>query len=164
MSIAKEEFAEGFSCFCPAGSRLLILGSFPSVKSRQEGFYYGNRQNRFWRVLAEYFCEPLPQTVAQKQHLLTRRGIALWDVVVRCQITGSSDASIRGEEIADIAALLQSTGISHILCNGTKAYELFAAHFPQYVPLARKMPSTSPANPRFSKEVWFAALKEYIPC
>ena len=151
-------YAEGFPPVCDERSRVLILGSFPSVKSRAQSFYYGNPQNRFWRTVCGYFGEAVPDTVEEKRAFLLRRGIALWDVVERCKIVGSQDASISEEEIADIPALLEGSGIRHVLCNGSKAYELFAKHFPKLLSNAQKLPSTSPANPRFSAKAWQAAL------
>lgn len=161
-SDAKEKSvrAEGFAPVYSAQSKLLILGSFPSVKSRAVSFYYGNPQNRFWRTVSGFFGEDLPEDVAQKREFLLRRGIALWDIVTDCYIVGSSDASIRREQIADIPALMQETDVRHIYCNGGKAYELFVKAYPQYLPITRKLSSTSPANPRFSEREWHAALQE----
>ena len=84
-----------FEPFCPPGSRILVLGSFPSAASREQGFYYGHPRNRFWHVLAAVYGEGVPEDLAQKQALLTRRNIALWDVILSCDIEGSADASIR---------------------------------------------------------------------
>lgn len=151
-------FAEGFAPVYQADSRLLILGSFPSVKSRDVGFYYGNPQNRFWRTVCGYFGETVPDGTEEKRRFLLRNQIALWDVITSCEITGSSDASIRGERVAEVDKLLQETNIGAVFCNGSKAYSLFCAKFPQYVPIARKLTSTSPANPRFSSEEWKSAL------
>lgn len=151
---------EGFTPVYNENSRLLILGSFPSVKSRAEGFYYGNRQNRFWRTVCGFFGEEAPETIEKKRDFLLRRGIALWDVVMSCEIDGSSDASISGEIVADIPALLKGSKISAILCNGTKSYSLLSEKFPELVPMTVKMPSTSPANPRFSKEAWMKELEK----
>ena len=86
-----------FHTFAPvfdASSRVLILGSFPSVRSREEGFYYGHPRNRFWQVISELLCEPLPLTIPEKRELLLKSRIALWDVCSSCEITGSSDATI----------------------------------------------------------------------
>ena len=151
---------EGFPPVYDGNSRVLILGSFPSVKSRASGFYYGNPQNRFWRTVCGFFSEPVPGSPDEKRAFLLRRGIALWDVVESCEIVGSSDASIRNERVADLPALLNGSGIGTIFCNGTKAYSLLADKFPGLLPAARKLTSTSPANPRFSAEEWIAALRE----
>ncbi len=149
----------GFDPFFREESRVLILGSFPSVKSRAEGFYYGNRQNRFWRTVSGFFGEETPRTVAEKQAFLLRRGIALWDVVTECDIVGSSDSSIENEVVADVPALLERTKITRVFCNGSKAYELLIRRFPALEGVAVKLPSTSPANPRFSERVWREALR-----
>ncbi len=150
--------AEGFAPVWDENSRILILGSFPSVKSREEGFYYGNRRNRFWGVVCGFFGEEIPDTVQGKRDFLLRRGIALWDVVTSCEIVGSSDASIRGEKIADLPALLSRSKIGSVLCNGTKAYSLLIESFPSLAERAVLLPSTSPANPRFSAKAWEEAL------
>ena len=88
-------------------SVVLILGSFPSVKSRETAFYYGHKQNRFWRTVCGFFGEDVPATVAGKREFLLRRNIALWDVIIECDIVGSSDASIRNEVVADIPSVLE---------------------------------------------------------
>lgn len=143
-------------------SRVLILGSFPSVKSRAENFYYGNPRNRFWGTLCKFFGEEVPASAEEKRALVLRHGVALWDVVSSCEISGSADASIRSEEIADIPALLVQGKIGAVLCNGQTAFSLFAAHFPQWAARAVRLPSTSPANPRFSEDVWLETLKQYL--
>lgn len=152
------EHAKGFEPFYDEKSKLLILGSFPSVMSRKEGFYYGNPQNRFWRTVCGFFGEPPPTGVAEKKDFLRRRNIALWDVVTECSVEGSKDASIQGEQVADVEGLLKKSKIETIFCNGSKAFETLERHFPTLLARARKLPSTSPANPRFSKEVWENAL------
>ncbi len=150
----KEVFAEGFGPVADENSRLLVLGSFPSVKSRAVGFYYGNPQNRFWKFVCGYFGESVPADPAGKREFALRRGIALWDVALSCRICGSSDASIHDVRIADVPALLRGSRISRILCNGGTAYALFSAHFPAFCGMTVRMPSTSPANPRYSAEAW----------
>ncbi len=151
-------FFEGFApCYFP-DSRLLILGSFPSVKSRAEGFYYGNPQNRFWRTVCGFFGEDVPAEIEQKRAFLQRRRIALWDVVTACEIEGSADASIREAQLADVAALVHRTQICEVFCNGKTAYTLLEKAPPCPVPV-RLLPSTSPANPRFSAAVWEDALR-----
>lgn len=153
---------EGFEPFIDKDSRVLILGSFPSVKSREEGFYYGNKQNRFWRVLADFFgCAP-PNTVEEKKQLLKNGKIALWDVVTSCEIVGSMDKDIRSPRIADIPSLLAVYPLSSIFTNGATAHKLFMKHFPFYAPLCVNLPSTSPANVRFSAAPWLAALSSAL--
>ena len=153
-------FFRGFDPAFDEDSVLLVLGSFPSVKSRQEGFYYGNPQNRFWKTVCGYFGEETPETVAEKKAFLKRRHIALWDVVTACEIEGSQDSSIRREEVADLPSLLSGSNIKRIFCNGGKSFELLEREFPQFLRITQKLPSTSPANPRFSVEVWHQAFNE----
>lgn len=128
-------------------SRVLILGSFPSVKSRENQFYYGHPQNRFWKMLAEIAGEEVPGTIEEKKIFLLNRRIAVWDVIESCEIEGSSDSSIRNVVANDMDIILQQAPIEKILCNGGKAYELFLKYCaaPGYPPV-KKMPSTSPAN------------------
>ena len=152
--------AEGFAPVYDGESRVLILGSFPSVKSRAEGFYYGNPQNRFWRMLAAFFVEPLPQTVEEKQAFVLKHRIALWDMVASCEIVGSMDIAIKGERVVDVKSILRHAPIRKILCNGAKSFELFSAAHPALLSMAVKLPSTSPANPRYREEAWHAALSE----
>ena len=154
------EFCKGFDPFYDEESTLLILGSFPSVKSRQEGFYYGNPRNRFWETVCGYFGEATPATVAQKKAFLNRRHIALWDVVTSCRINGSKDSSIQEETVADIPRLFQNSKIKKIFCNGGKSFELLEREFPALLEMTQKLPSTSPANPRFDRSVWHRALDE----
>lgn len=156
----KAAFCEGFAPVFDENSRVLILGSFPSVKSRETGFYYGNPQNKFWRTLGAFFHEEPPKDPEGRRAYVLKHGAALWDVVLSCTIEGSSDASIRGEQVADVASLVKGSKIRRILCNGTTAYDLFQRHFPELVPIAKKLPSTSPANPRFCLEPWLEALSE----
>ena len=111
--------------FFGSDSQILILGSFPSVKSRESGFYYGHPQNRFWRVLSSVFDAPLPQTIEQKQEFLRTRHIALWDVAAECSIRGSADSSISAVTANDIAPLLRSTQIKAVFLNGQTAQKLF---------------------------------------
>ena len=132
-------------------SRVLILGSFPSVRSREEGFFYGHPQNRFWKVTARVFGEEVPQTVDEKKAFLLRNHIALWDVIGSCDIEGSSDASIRNAEVNDISLILKTAGIKAVFLNGKKAYSLYQKYM---YPLVKRegicLPSTSPANAMWS--------------
>ena len=134
----KREYCEGFDPVYDGNSVVLILGSFPSVKSRAEGFYYGNKQNRFWRTVSVFFGAELPKTVEEKRAFVLRNRIALWDVVTACEIEGSQDSSIVNERIADIPALLEKSNIKAILCNGTTAYGLLAKNFPALVAYCKK--------------------------
>ena len=154
------ERAFGFEPVYSEDSRVLILGSFPSVKSRAVGFYYGNPQNRFWKTVCGYFGEDVPADTEGKREFLLRRKIALWDVVTSCEIKGSSDASIRAEAVGDLQSLFQKCGASRILCNGSKAYTALLETAPALLPYAVRLNSTSPANPRFTVQEWHTALKE----
>ena len=147
----------GFEPVFDANSRVLILGSFPSVKSREVDFYYGNPRNRFWGMLYSYFQEPLQIGTENRREFLARRGVALWDVVMRCRIVGSQDASITDYEAADLSRVLSCAPIERILLNGKTAYSIFKKCAQTDVP-ALCLPSTSPANPRFNEEEWRAAL------
>ena len=128
-------------------SRVLILGSFPSVKSREEGFFYGHPQNRFWKVTASVFGEDVPKTIDEKKSFLLRNHIALWDVIGSCEIDGSSDSSIRNVSVNDIKMILETAGIQAIYLNGKKAFQLYQKHM---LPVTGRegicLPSTSPAN------------------
>ena len=134
-------------------SRVLILGSFPSVKSRELRFYYGHPQNRFWPLIAELLGEDVPQTVEEKRRLVLARGIALWDVIESCEIEGSADSSIRNARANDLTAILREADIRLILTNGKKADALYRKHiYPVTGIEAVCMPSTSPANAAWSME------------
>lgn len=134
-------------------SRVLILGTFPSVKSREENFYYGHPQNRFWRLIANLTGEEVPTTIAEKKALLLRHGIALWDVVLECDIIGSSDSSIRNVVPADINRILKSANIEKIIANGATAHRLYEKYCRESTGReAVKCPSTSPANAAFGME------------
>ena len=154
----KQRIKMGFEPVYNEHSKVLILGSFPSVKSREISFYYGNKQNRFWKMLCGYFGEEIPQTVEDKKAFLLRNGVALWDMVRTCEIEGSSDASIRGEEIVDLRPIFQKASIEKVLLNGSLAYKLFVENYGAFGVEYEKMPSTSPANPRFDEKIWKKAF------
>lgn len=151
----------GFPPYAAENADILILGSFPSVKSREQRFYYGHPSNRFWKVLAEFFGEPLPRTTEEKKSLLRKHRIALWDIVTECEIVGSADSSIRNSEVADVPDFIARHPVKKILLNGKTAFEIFKTAFPELLPCAVLLPSTSPANPRFDKTIWFDALRRY---
>lgn len=132
-------------------SRTLILGSFPSVKSREQCFFYGHPQNRFWRLTAMLFDEEVPQSIEEKKRLILRHNLALWDVVHSCTITGSSDSSIKNVVANDLSPILNGSEVDRIFANGALAHKLYMKHiFPQTGIEAVKLPSTSPANAAFS--------------
>ena len=147
-------------------SRILILGSFPSVKSREAAFFYGHPQNRFWRVLAAVLGEEAPQTVAEKKSLLLRHGVALWDVIASCDIVGSSDASITNVVPNDLSRILDAAPVRRIFCNGGTAYRFYSRYDEAVWGKAEALPSTSPANARSSvqtlTERWRAALAPWL--
>lgn len=135
-------------------SRILILGSFPSVKSREQGFFYGHKQNRFWKVTAGVFGQPVPETIEEKRKFLLEQHIAVWDVIASCEIEGSSDASIRCVVPNDLTDILKTADIRQIFCNGGKSFELYRKYLlPVTGREAVKLPSTSPANAAASLEV-----------
>ena len=129
-------------------SRILILGTLPSVKSREQNFYYGHPQNRFWKLLAR-ICEtePVPATIEEKKAFLLEHHIAVWDVIAECDIIGSSDSSIKNVVPTDLNRILAQAPIQKIYGNGGKAYELYRKYsYPQIQREMIKLPSTSPAN------------------
>lgn len=136
-----------------AHSTVLILGSFPSVKSRETGFFYGHAQNRFWRVTAAVFGCPVPATIPEKRAFLLGNRIALWDVLAACDIDGSADASIRDACPNDLAPILAAAPIARIFTNGATADALYTRYLLQTVGIpAVRLPSTSPANAAWSLE------------
>lgn len=134
-----------------ANSKVLILGTFPSVKSREQSFYYAHSQNRFWKVIASLTHTPLPITIEAKKTMLLEHGIAVWDVIESCEITGSSDSSIKNVVPIDFSRILEQSSIQRIFANGATAHKLYQTYceaktgFP-----ITKLPSTSPANAAFS--------------
>ena len=146
-------------------SELLILGSFPSVKSREQGFYYGHPQNRFWKVMAAVCGCEVPQTIEEKKSMLLVNHIAIWDVIDSCDIIGSSDSSIKNVVPADIAAILPKTRITRIYVNGKTAGRLYDKFVSESTGMeAVVLPSTSPANAACSLEklirVWGKELRK----
>ena len=134
-------------------SKILILGSFPSVKSREQGFFYGHPQNRFWRVTSAVFCEDTPRTIEDKKAFLLRNQIALWDVIGSCDIEGSSDSSIRNVSANDLSVVLEHADIRQIYVNGQTAYKYYRKYSEKYTGRsAICLPSTSPANAAWSLE------------
>lgn len=130
-----------------AQSEILILGSLPSVKSRENQFYYGHPQNRFWKVLAALLQCDIPETIAEKKEMLLSHHIAIWDVIKQCDIIGSSDNSIKNVIANDMNEILEHANIKAIYANGNKAYELYKKHcYPMCQRDIIKLPSTSPAN------------------
>ena len=134
-------------------SRILILGSFPSVKSREAGFFYGHPQNRFWKVISAVYNEKTPESITDKRSFLLRNHIAVWDVIRSCEITGSSDASIKNVIPNDLRIILDAADIEAIYVNGRTA-EKYYKKYTETI-LGRKavcLPSTSPANAAWNEE------------
>lgn len=154
MAQERISLSHSFGPFVRPESRLLILGSFPSVKSREAQFYYGHPQNRFWPLMAGLCAEPVPVTREEKEALLIRHRIALYDVIESCTIIGSSDSSIEDVVVTDLAPLVAVSRIgTSIFTNGAKAYQLYMKYtYPALGIPALKLPSTSPANAAFSLE------------
>lgn len=163
MIMKKEMLKMGFPPVFDENSRVLVLGSFPSVKSREISFYYGNKQNRFWKTVCGFFEADIPETTEGKIDFLKKNSIALWDMVTECEIEGSADSSIRLKSTADLYPIFRVAKIEKVLLNGTLSYELFEKEYAEYCKNNRieyaKMPSTSPANPRFTKEKWEQELQ-----
>ncbi|MCI5649642.1 MAG: DNA-deoxyinosine glycosylase [Fusicatenibacter sp.] len=144
-------------------SRILILGSFPSVKSRESGFFYGHPQNRFWKVLSHLTEEKLPVTIEEKKEFLLRNRIALWDVIASCTIIGSSDSSIRDVVPNDLSVILAGARISQIFCNGNTSYQLYVKYLQKETNrTAVRLPSTSPANAAWQMERLCNSWKECL--
>lgn len=134
-------------------SQVLLLGSIPSPKSREVGFFYGHPQNRFWRVLAAVLGEEMPQTIEEKRAMCLKHHVALWDTIARCDIAGASDTSIRNAVPNDIGKLVRESEITRIFATGGKSADLYRKLIePQlHIPITQ-LPSTSPANAAWSLE------------
>ena len=148
-------------------SQVLILGSFPSIKSREQMFFYGHPQNRFWKVIAGVFQEKTPETIEEKKYFVLSHHLALWDVIAECDIVGSSDSSIRNVKANDLSEILENAPIQKIIVNGKTAEKLYKKYIEPVTGItAVVMPSTSPANAawRLEKltEVWGQELQADI--
>lgn len=130
-----------------SNSKILILGSFPSIKSREEGFFYGHKQNRFWTVISRIFDDDKPDSIDDKMTLLIKHNIAVWDVIKSCNIVGSSDSSIKNVVPNDISFIINNSNINTIFVNGKTAEKLYIQHIEPVINIkAICLPSTSPAN------------------
>ena len=144
-------------------SRILILGSFPSVKSRENNFFYGRPQNRFWKVMAKVLEWEVPKTIEEKRKMLLENHVAVWDVIASCSILGSSDTSIKDVVVNDFSKILENSKVERIYVNGGKAYELYHKYAEKVTGIkAVKLPSTSPANAAWSLEKLTKTWKEII--
>ncbi|MEG1153503.1 MAG: DNA-deoxyinosine glycosylase [Ruthenibacterium sp.] len=150
-----------FEPICSPTAQILIVGTWPSPKSREEGFYYGHPQNRFWPLLARLLNAPVPETIVEKTALITEHNLALWDTLESCTITGAADVSIKDAVPNDIAALCKQFPIRKVLCNGSKAYSLYNEYIVD-APPAVKVPSTSPANAAWDIDRLAAAWGEAL--
>lgn len=145
-------------------SRVLILGTMPSPKSREVQFYYGHPQNRFWRVLAAVLGEELPQSVPEKKAMLLRHRIALWDVLAECEITGASDSSIRNPVANDLSVILGHAPVQAVFTTGATAWKLYTRLQKPHTGIeAVRLPSTSPANCAVKMEALTEAYKAILP-
>lgn len=146
-----------------ADSKILILGSFPSVKSRENNFFYGHPQNRFWKVMANVLEAEVPTTIEEKKEMLLSHHVAVWDVIASCSIQGSSDTSIKDVVVNDFSKILEKSSVERIYVNGGKAYELYHKYAEKMTGIkATKLPSTSPANAAWNLEKLCKTWKELI--
>ena len=148
-------------------SRILILGSFPSVKSREQLFFYGHPQNRFWKVLASVLDCPVPQSIPEKREMLLKNHVALWDSIGKCEIEGSSDASIEAVVPNDLSPIFTSAEIRQVFCNGRKSWEMYRKYQEELIGMpAVCLPSTSPANASWSldrlSDAWGKQIRPWI--
>lgn len=144
-------------------SKILILGTFPSVKSREVKFFYGHPQNRFWRVMARLCDAELPQTVEDKKNLILDNHFALWDVIHSCDVEGSADSSIKNVVPNDISVILKNSKVSRIFVNGKKAESLYKKYLEKETGItAVCLPSTSPANALWSEDRLTEYWRSYI--
>lgn len=161
----------GFGPLYDGDSEILILGSFPSVKSREQAFFYGHPQNRFWRIIAALYGEPVPgtdaseETIAAKRALILRHHLALYDVIEECDILGSSDSSIKNVVPADLGPILRGSSVRRIFVNGKTAGKYYEKYLEPVTGIkAAVLPSSSPANAAWSlsglTEAWRRALFE----
>ena len=155
--MSSERVTHGIAPVFDERSQVLILGTMPSPKSREAGFYYMHPQNRFWRMLSAVLDEPLPPSAEERRKMCLRHNIALWDVLASCDIDGASDSSITNAVPNDIRGLLDKCPITAVFTTGKKAHALYRRFFPDLMN-DTCLPSTSPANRTISEE---AMLAEY---
>lgn len=149
--LAREAVVHPFGPIFDSSSKVLMLGSFPSLVSRQQNFYYANPRNRFWPVLSAVFEEDCGTSIAERTAFLHRHHIALWDVIASCTIHASSDASIQDVQVNDIQQLIDQSQISHVYTTGSQAFHLYERYRPCTMD-AVCLPSTSPANAKMKLE------------
>lgn len=147
-------------------SQILILGSFPSVKTREYGFFYGHPQNRFWPLMEKIFGQSLSRDIEERKEFLAKNKIAMYDSIYQCDIIGSSDASIKNVIPSDLTAIIMNSQVKQVFCNGGASYKYYKHYHEKSLGLkAIKLPSTSPANARYRIEDLFEQwklIKDYI--
>lgn len=166
MAQSKEYVTHEFQPIYDKDSRILLLGTMPSPKSREAGFYYGHPRNRFWKVLADVCGAPVPETIEEKTALVLRNHIAVWDVLAGCEIEGADDSSIKKPTPNNMSVILEEADIRAVFATGTKAAQLYKRYcYPQTGIPAVCLPSTSPANCKISYEELYCAysvIREYL--
>lgn len=148
-------------------SKILILGSFPSIKSREINFYYGHPQNRFWKILGNIFNEKISNITEDKINFLLSHNIAIWDTIKSCEIKASSDSHIKNATVNDINIIISNSNIKAIFCNGNVSYKIFLKYYKDKVNIPIIcLPSSSPANARYSLDnltnIWKNEIEKYI--
>ena len=160
---APQHVVHPFPPLFDSASHTLILGSFPSVKSREALFFYGHPQNRFWKLMALLCDEDVPVTTEEKASLILRRHLALWDSIRSCTITGSSDSSVRDVVPNDMRVIIEGSCVTRVFCNGALSHRMYTKYIlPQTGIEAVKLPSTSPAHASYSLERLAQAWKEVV--
>ena len=149
-------------------SKVLVLGSLPSVKSREQQFFYGHPQNRYWPLLADIFEEEIPGTIEEKKKLVLKHHIAMWDTIYSCDIKGSSDSSIKNVQPTNLKKIAEESGITHVVCNGKTSGSYYHKYQEKELGIkAIVLPSTSPANAAWNmerlKEAWYV-IRELAEC
>lgn len=144
-------------------SEILILGSFPSVKSREECFFYGHPQNRFWKIIARVLNEETPGTIQEKKAMMQKHNIAMWDVIHSCEIEGSADSTIKNVVPNDLNVILETAKIKRIYVNGKKAEAMYKKYTEKKTGIkATVLPSTSPANAAWNEDRLFEEWKKIL--
>ena len=133
-------------------SKILILGSIPSVVSREDNFYYAHPKNRFWKIISKIYNEKIPTTKEEKTKLILNNNLAIYDVIKSCDIEGSADSSIKNVKLNNLDLLIQKSKIEKIIFNGNKAYELYNKYEKNKFSNTKVLPSTSPANAKYTLE------------
>ncbi len=142
-----EHIVHPFGPLYNSESRVLILGSLPSVKSREANFFYGHPRNRYWPLIAKLFDEPVPETIEEKKALVLKHHIAMWDAIYACDIKGSSDSSIKNVEPTDLGQIIANSKVTHVFCNGKTSWKYYHKYQEKELGIkAVALPSTSPAN------------------